>query len=55
VNTPNPNFDAALHRRLYVDIDTSLLKPDRTAAAMRPKLEAWRAGMDGVVPRATKR
>ncbi|MBI5759135.1 MAG: sulfatase [Planctomycetales bacterium] len=53
-NTPNPNFDPALHRRLYVDIDTSLLTPDRTAAAMRPKLEAWRAGMDSVVPRAKK-
>lgn len=54
MNTPNPNFDPALHRKLYVDIDTSLLTPDRTAATMRPKLEAWRAGMDAVVPRSKK-
>jgi arylsulfatase A-like enzyme len=50
-NTLNPGFDPALHQKLYVDIDTSLLTPDRTAAAMRPKLEAWRAGMDAVVPK----
>jgi arylsulfatase A-like enzyme len=55
MNTPNPNFDPALHRKLYVDIDTSLLTPDRTAAAMRPKLEAWRAGMDAVVPRTKEK
>ncbi|HLQ44262.1 MAG TPA: sulfatase-like hydrolase/transferase, partial [Planctomycetaceae bacterium] len=48
-NLPNPDFDPAWHTRLYFDIDTSLLKPDKTAATMRPKLEAWRAGMDAVV------
>ena len=44
-NTPNPNFDAAMHKRLYVDMDISQLKPLATAAAMRPMLEAWRKGM----------
>ena len=49
-NTPNPQFDAALHRKLYVDTDVSALKAGATAAEMRPKLEAWRAGMNAVLP-----
>jgi hypothetical protein len=48
-NTPNPSFDTAWHKKLYVDIDVSALKAEATAAAMRPKLEAWRAGMDAVL------
>ncbi len=47
--TPNPNFDAALHKKLYVDVDVSTLKPAATAAEMRPKLEAWREGMAAAV------
>jgi arylsulfatase A len=47
--TPNPNFDAALHKKLYVDVDVSVLKPAATAAEMRPKLEAWREGMAAAV------
>jgi arylsulfatase A len=50
-NTPNPNFNAALHQRLYVDIDVSALKAGTTAAEMRPKLEAWREGMNAVLPK----
>ena len=46
---PNPDFDAALHKKLYVDVDVSLLKPGATAAAMRPGLEAWREGMAAAV------
>ena len=45
VNTPNPNFDPARHRRLYVDVDVSRLKSATTAAAMRPALEEWRREM----------
>jgi arylsulfatase A-like enzyme len=48
-NTPNPDFDPALHKKLYVDVDVSSLKPAATAAEMRPKLEAWREGMLAVV------
>ena len=48
-NTPNPNFDPAWYKRLYSDIDTSALKPDRTAAAMRSTLTDWRAGIDSIV------
>jgi arylsulfatase A len=47
--SPNPNFDPALHRKLYVDVDVSKLQPAATAAAMRPPLEEWRKGMDAVV------
>ncbi len=53
-NSPNPDFDPAWHKRLYSDIDTSSLKPDMTAAAMRPKLEAWRSGMDAIVAKPKK-
>jgi arylsulfatase A-like enzyme len=49
-NTPNPKFDAALHRQLYEDLDASELKPAATAAAMRPELEAWRKAMNAVLP-----
>jgi arylsulfatase A-like enzyme len=47
--SPNPNFDAVLHKKLYVDIDVSQLKPAATAAEMRPKLDAWREGMAAAV------
>ncbi|OAI46604.1 sulfatase [Planctomycetaceae bacterium SCGC AG-212-F19] len=47
--TPNPNFDPARHKKLYIDTDVSTLKPAATAAEMRPKLEAWREEMQAVV------
>jgi arylsulfatase A-like enzyme len=50
-NTLNPNFDPALHKRLYVDTDVSQLKPAPTAAAITKELAAWRKGMDSVLPR----
>jgi arylsulfatase A len=53
-NTPNPNFNAALHKKCYEDVDVSELKPAATAAAMRPGLEAWRKAMDDVLPRPKK-
>jgi arylsulfatase A-like enzyme len=53
-NTPNPNFDPALHKKLYVDIDVSALKAEPTAAEMRPKLQGWREGMNAVLPKAKK-
>ena len=48
-NSPNPNFDPAWFKRLYSDIDTSSLKSDKTAAAMRSKLTEWRTAIDAVV------
>ena len=53
-NTPNPDFNAALHKRCYEDLDVSALKPAATAALMRPGLEAWRAAMNEVLPRPKK-
>ena len=48
-NTPNPNFDPALHRRLYMDTDVSRLKTAATAAEMTKLLAGWRKEMDAVV------
>src|SRR5262249_54958591 len=48
-NMDNRRFEPAWHKKLYEDIDVSKLKPDRTAAEMRPKLQAWRDGMNAVL------
>ena len=50
-NKPNPNFDAALFKAIYLDTDASKLKPEATAAAMTPKLRAWRQAIDAAAPR----
>jgi arylsulfatase A len=47
--TPNPEFDAALNRRLYVDQDPSQLSADATAAATEPKWKAWREAMNAAI------
>ncbi|MEX2187875.1 MAG: sulfatase-like hydrolase/transferase [Pirellulales bacterium] len=44
--TPNPDFDEALHRRLYVDQDPSRLVPKPTAAATEPDWRQWRSAMN---------
>ena len=38
-NRPNPMFDPALHKRLYVDVDASMLKPAATALPIKPRRE----------------
>lgn len=54
---PNPNFDEALHRRLYVDQDSSRLVPAATAAETAPAWRQWRNAMNAAVkgrsPRVT--
>ena len=47
--TPNPEFDAALHRRLYVEQDPSRLIPAATAAATEPAWKDWRQAMNAAV------
>jgi arylsulfatase A len=42
----NPAFDAALHKAIYADVDSSSLKPAGTAAATEPAWKAWRAAMN---------
>jgi arylsulfatase A-like enzyme len=49
MGTPNPDFDPALHKQIYEDIDTSRLEAGPNAAALREKLTAWREEMDAVV------
>jgi arylsulfatase A-like enzyme len=49
-DTPNPKFDAALHKQLYEDLDASQLKPAVTAAALRPGLKPWREALNAVLP-----
>lgn len=49
MNTPNKDFDEKLFDRLYVETDVSKLKPEKTAAATRKKVEQWRKSMDEVV------
>ena len=46
---PNPAFDAAQHRALYVERDPSALKPAATAAATEPQWKDWRAAMNAAV------
>ncbi len=54
---PNAEFDAALHRKLYADIDPSLIGQGANAAEVRAKLTEWRAAMNaapkGNRPRVT--
>ena len=46
---PNPEFDAALHRRLYVEQDPSQLVAEATAAATEPQWKAWREAMNAAI------
>jgi arylsulfatase A len=43
---PNPDFDAALHRRLYMEQDPSRLVPAATAAATEPEWREWREAVN---------
>lgn len=54
-NTPNPAFDAALYKKLYVDTDVSKLKAGSTATEMRGDLQTWRDGMNAVLPKKEKK
>jgi arylsulfatase A-like enzyme len=48
-NTPNPDFDPALFKNLYVDFDPSLPTLRATAAEMEKDMATWRALMNEVV------
>jgi arylsulfatase A-like enzyme len=49
MNTPNPNFDASLFKRLYEDFDPSRPPQALTAAGMEENMKAWRQLMNEVV------
>ena len=46
---PNPDFDAALHARLYIDPDPSRFAPDTSAEAAGKKQRTWRESMNEAV------
>jgi hypothetical protein len=48
-NTPNPDFDAALFKKLYQDFDPSRPILRKTAAEMERDMQAWRQLMNDVV------
>ncbi len=50
---PNPAFNAALHRKLYVDADPSKFPVPKTAAEAGAAEKDWRAGMDAAVKGTT--
>lgn len=47
--TLNPEFDAALHRPLYVDRDSSQLIPEKTAVETAALWKDWRAAMNQAI------
>jgi arylsulfatase A-like enzyme len=49
LNTPNPDFDPALFKRLYEDFDPSRPILRATAAEMEEDMQEWRALMNEVV------
>jgi arylsulfatase A-like enzyme len=51
-NTPNPDFDPALFKNLYVDYDPSRPMLRATAAEMEQDMQAWRGVMNEVVAAA---
>jgi arylsulfatase A-like enzyme len=48
-NTPNPDFDPAQYRRLYVDVDASRFEPVRADQAQWETMWQWRKEMNAVV------
>ena len=53
MGTPNPGFDPALHKQLYIDHDPSRITAGATAAALDPTWAAWRKQMEAVVAGST--
>jgi arylsulfatase A len=54
---PNPEFDPALHARLYITQDPTRLEPAQTASEIEAHWKEWRAAMNSAVtgrkPRVT--
>lgn len=48
-NAPNPNFDAAQHRALYVDYDVSRFNLGTADDAERTRVLEWRRGMNAAL------
>ncbi|HET6573659.1 MAG TPA: sulfatase [Fimbriiglobus sp.] len=52
---PNPAFDPALHRKLYVEVDPSKYEPAKASEAEFDRMQAWRKQMNAVVPKRKKK
>jgi arylsulfatase A-like enzyme len=48
-NTLNPDWDAAKHRALYVDVDVSRFDPATADATLRGRVREWRRQMNAAV------
>jgi len=48
-NVPNPAFDAALHKQLYVDVDSSKFTATASFTEMETQQQPWRAAMNAAV------
>jgi arylsulfatase A-like enzyme len=47
-NRPNPDFDPAKFRELYIDVDPSRFDPPKADPAEWQRMQAWRKGMNTV-------
>jgi arylsulfatase A len=54
-NATNPNFDTALHRKLYIDVDPSKYDPAKATPAEFDRMQEWRKQMNAVVPKRKKK
>ncbi len=50
-NRPNPNFDEAKYRALYVDVDASRFEPAQADSNQWETMWTWRKTMNAVLPR----
>jgi arylsulfatase A-like enzyme len=50
VNTPNPHFNPAKYRELYIDVDASRFDPAKADNAQWERMWQWRKKMDAVLP-----
>ena len=53
-NRPNPDYDPAKFRELYVDVDASQFDPEQASQVDWEKMWAWRKGMNTVPRRPEK-
>jgi arylsulfatase A-like enzyme len=54
-NAVNPDFDPALHKKLYVDVDPSTYNSSTASKDEFDRMQEWRKGMNAVLPKAKKK
>ncbi|MDW8036867.1 MAG: sulfatase-like hydrolase/transferase, partial [Thermoguttaceae bacterium] len=53
-NQPNPDFDPALHRALYIDADPSKFHPQKASPAQIDRMQQWRRQMNAALPQTER-